>query len=47
MSKYIVIQYKSGREAKIPFDTKEEAEAFKKECLEKYPNICIEIKEAE
>jgi len=45
--KYIVTQYKNGREVKIPFNTLEEAEAFKKECLEKYPDITIEIKEVE
>lgn len=45
--KYIVIQYKFGREVKIKFNTKEAAEEFKKECIEKYPYICIEIKEEE
>lgn len=45
--KYIVIQYKYGREAKVKFNTKEEAENFKKECLEKYPNIILVIKEVE
>jgi hypothetical protein len=45
--KFAVIQFKRGKEHKVSFNTIEEAEAFKEECLEKYPNITIEIKEVE
>jgi hypothetical protein len=45
--KYAVIQYKNGRKVKIKFDTKKDAEAFKADCLKKYPNIDIEIKEVD
>ena len=43
--KFVVIQFKRGREYKVSFDKPEEAEAFKEECLKKYPDITIEIKE--
>lgn len=45
--KYAVIQFKRGKEHKVYFKDKEEAENFKKECLAKYPDIDVEIKEVE
>jgi hypothetical protein len=45
--KFAVIQFKRGREHKVSFNTKEEAESFKEECLKRYPDITIEIKEVE
>lgn len=47
IKKYAVIQFKRGKEYKVYFSTQEEAENFKKECLEKYPDIIVEIKEVE